>query len=336
MLKRFLGAIENKFFTAETSTLNEGYGGYFKSAAVSTKPPAGAAEYLRSDNPRLIELKKRYKGHPAIQHSVWTDMYLHRELNLSSFRADNAYIWQTRRVGTDPAVQYLLTTYYAKEIDKLGLLNRLEEDGQFGAVTFNFNDQFTVSRDLLDSILEINFLERQLRISQMPSLTLLDIGAGYGRLAHRLACALPNLKTAFCTDAVAESSFLCDYYLNFRGVADRAKAIAIDEVEATLSQNSVDIVTNIESFAECPVASITWWLDLIQKYRAKYLMIIVEGTALLSLEPDGSRIDFQPLIEARGFELMTVEPIYGSATSLSKYGLYPNRPYFLFRNRSAS
>jgi len=287
-------------------------------------------------NARLIELKERYQGHPVAQHSVWKDTYLQAELNLSYFRGDNVYIWQTRKISVDPAVQYLLTTYHVKEIDVLDLLNRLDEDGLFGAATFNFNDQLIVSRDLLDSILEISFLERQLQISQMLAPTFLDIGAGYGRLAHRLACALPNLKSVFCTDAVAESTFLCEYYLNFRGVAGRAKAVPLYEIEETLSRNHIDIVTNVESFSECTVASITWWLDLIHKHNVGYFMIVVEGEALLSRELDGSRIDFRPLIEDRGFELMAIEPIYGSATSVSTYGLYPNRPYFLFRNRYAA
>jgi hypothetical protein len=191
--------------------------------------PKGAAEYLNAGNPRLMDLKRRYKGHPAAMHSLWKDTYIQAELDFSTFRGDNAYIWQTRQINANLVMQYLLTAYHVKDVDQLNLFDRLREDGQFGAVNFSFNDQIVVSRDLLDSILEINFLERHLRISQMAAPVVLDIGAGYGRFAYRMVNALPNLKTVYCTDAVAESTFLCDYYLNFRGVGDRARAIPIDE-----------------------------------------------------------------------------------------------------------
>ena len=150
-------------------------------------------------------------------------------------------------------------------------------------------------------------------------------------LAWRLSI---TMEAAFCVDAVAESTFICDYYLGFRGVADRARTIPLDQIESILKKNRIDIVTNIESFAECTVQSITWWLDLLEKYEARYFMIAIEGESLLSREVDGSRIEFQPLIEQRGFELIAREPIYGSATSVAAYGLYPNRLYFLFRNKS--
>jgi putative sugar O-methyltransferase len=218
----------------------------------------------------------------------------------------------------------------------LKLLARLQEDGQFGAVNFSFNGQYVVSRDLLDSVLEINFLDRHLRIAQLPSPVFLDIGAGYGRFAYRLSTSLPNVKTVFCADAVAESTFLCEYYLKFRGVADRAKAVPIDEIEAVLQQNHIDVVSNMESFAECTLESIRWWLDLIQRNRASYFMIVVEGTTLLSKEGDGSKLPFQPLLEERNFELMVKEPVYPVSAGVSKYGLYPDRTYFLFRNRAVA
>jgi len=296
--------------------------------------PKGAAEYLNAGNPRLMDLKRRYKGHPAAMHSLWKDTYIQAELDFSTFRGDNAYIWQTRQINANLVMQYLLTAYHVKDVDRLNLFDRLREDGQFGAVNFSFNDQIVVSRDLLDSILEINFLERHLRISQMAAPVVLDIGAGYGRFAYRMVNALPNLKTVYCTDAVAESTFLCDYYLNFRGVGDRARAIPIDEIEELLGRNHIDVVTNMESFAECTVESIRWWLDLVQKNQASYFMIVVEGNTLLSKEEDKSKTAFQPDLEARGFELIAKEPVFPPTTSVSKYGLYPDRTYFLFRNRS--
>jgi hypothetical protein len=90
----------------------------------------------------------------------------------------------------------------------------------------------------------------------------------------------------------------------------------------------------MESFAECTFESIQWWLDLVQKNAATNFMIVVEGNTLLSKEVDGSKIPFQSLLEERGYELLVKEPVYPAATGVSKYGLYPDRTYFLFHNRA--
>jgi hypothetical protein len=296
--------------------------------------PQGAREYLRYDNPQLIEYKQRYEGHPAARHSVWKPEYLERQLNLSSFRADNAYLWQSRDIKFDSLISYALTTYYVKNIDALGLLDKLDEDGSFGAVTFIMDHGKTVSRDLLDSIWEINFLDRHLKLSKMPSLRVLDIGAGYGRLAYYLAKSLSNLKIVLCADAVPESTFLCGYYVRYRGVSDKAKAIPLDNIEAALDGNPIDIVTNIHSFQECTFESISWWLDVISRRGIKYFMLAHYKDELLSNEPDGTKRDFRPLLEMQGFELVAQESVYAPGTLASTYGLYPERWYYLFRNKT--
>ena len=292
-----------------------------------------AGEYLRSDNPLLVEYKRRYEGHPATVHSVWKTRHIETQVSLSSFRADNAYIWQSRDIKLNPLISYAFTAYYVKDIDALGLMGKLDEDGSFGAISFtmDMDNGKTVSRDLLDSIWEINFLERHLKLSNMPSVTVLDIGAGYGRLAYRVAKSLPNLKIILCADAVPESTFLCQYYLNYRGVSDRAKAVPLDTIEEVLP-NSIDIVTNIHSFQECTFASISWWLDVISRREIKYFMLAHYKDELLSREPDGTVRDFRPLLEMKGFKLVSKESVYAPYTLASTYGLYPDRWYYLFLN----
>lgn len=308
----------------------EKYKGWFSKGQV----PGSALEHLRYDNPRLLECKKRYEGHPATRHSVWKPERLHVDLNLASFREDNAFMWQSRQAGGDLLVAYVLATCYAKEIDALGLLDKLDEDGLFGALTFTMGHGKSVSRDLLDSVFEINFLERHIKLSQMPSISVLDIGAGYGRLAYRLVKSLPNLKRVLCTDAVPESSFLCQYYLGYRNVSDRAETIPLDRVERTLPNNPIDIVTNIHSFQECTMKSISWWLDVILRCEAKYFMLAHYRDELLSREMDKTQTDFRPLMELHGFELIAKEPVYEPDTLAATYGLYPKRWYYLFRSRT--
>lgn len=284
-----------------------------------------AVEYLSRSHPRLLELQQRYSNHPAARHSMWSKDYLAKELELLHFRRDNAYLYQTR-FTSDAA--YALTTNYLLEHDELDLLGKLEDDDFFGNYLFNFDDQLLVSRDLLDSVLEINFLNRELGLQSKPTFSVLDIGAGYGRFPHRLIPALPNVERVFCTDAVPESTFISEFYLNFRGLESKARAVPLDEIERVLESHPVDIAINIHSFGECPFASINWWLDLLQREQIKFLFIVANAEGLGSTEADRTNIDYLPAILERGYSLKTKAPKY-AARSVQKHGLYPTF-YYLF------
>jgi hypothetical protein len=287
--------------------------------------PEEMTSYLRFDNPRLQELKRGYRNHPASASSQWSEGYLNRELSLQAFRGDGAYLYQGRMAGE---LRYILATYYCKTVDRLGLLGQLADDELFGNQTFEIDGELRVSRDLLDSVLEINFLETQIGISQLQSPNVLDIGAGYGRLAHRLVSSLPNLGRVFCTDGVPESTFLCEYYLKVRGVNEKAVAVPLYEIDEVMEANEIDLAINIHSFAECPISAIRSWLDLLQNHRVKFLFLVENQPHLLSAEKDNTRIDFLPDLQARGYQLRTVQPKYGNATSMQKYAAFPAY-YFL-------
>jgi hypothetical protein len=203
-------------------------------------------------------------------------------------------------------ISYALTTYYVKSIDHLRLLELLEEDEFFGIFTFRFDNRL-ISRALLDSIIEIYFLEKHLSLSTSKDMTILDIGAGYGRLAHRMLSALPNIQTYLCTDAVAISTFISSYYLRFRNMEGKAKVVPLDEIQSTLQNRSVNIAVNIHSFSECQISAIDWWLSLLEKSGVKYLMIVPDDAKLL-ITTDGK--DFSKIIEKHGYKLMAKEPKY--------------------------
>ena len=191
-------------------------------------------------------------------------------------------------------------------------------------------DNKVVSRDLLDSIIEIYFLEKHLNISSLRNLTVLDIGAGYGRLAHRMVSALPNIHTYFCTDAVAVSTFISEYYVRSRDLENKAKVIPLDEIEGTLANQSVDIALNIHSFSECRISAIEWWLSLLEKNRVKYLMIvpnILEHGSELLLTND--RQDFSGVVEKYGYKLVAKEPKYRDPV-VQEYAINPTY-YYLFK-----
>jgi hypothetical protein len=217
------------------------------------------------------------------------------------------------------------------------LFERLREDGLFAAEPYDI-DGVLVSRDhLLDSIVELTFLDTELGISRRQ-VTILDIGAGYGRLAHRATTAFENVRY-LCADAVPLSTFLCDYYLRFRGVTDRATIVPLDRVAETLARTKVDLAVNIHSFSECPLSVIDCWLNLLVKRRVPYLMIVPNaGTRLRSTERDGTRVDFMPLLRTSSFELARRRPKYGDSDFMHGHGI-PGRFrvfYFLFERRDAN
>lgn len=287
---------------------------YLKPSFAHAPLPEEAARYLRPSNPRLRELRERYRAlnHPATNHSLWTDQFVNSyRFNMQYFRGDNVYVWQYRKMASQAELKFLLHAYYIEKIDSMGLLEKSREDDLFGAYTFDHNGERLVSRDLLDSIGEIYFLERHLQISQRKGLRILDIGAGYGRLAHRMVEVLPNIAAYYCVDAVPESTFLSEFYLRFRGVADKAKAVPLYDLDDTLESSTIDIAVNIHSFSECTLSSITWWLETLRKNAVKYLMIVPHvADEFTSREKDGAHLDFLPMLKANGYQLTARDPIY--------------------------
>jgi putative sugar O-methyltransferase len=288
-------------------------------------------EYLSEGNRRLIELREAYtlSSYPA--HSQWSWTRTRESLNLRSFRGDGLYLFQSHDLNDE--INYVVSAYYLQSIDKLGLLQRSTEDGAFGAEVFDFNGSFLVSRDLIDSLTEIYFLERALKVSGWKSFSVLDIGAGYGRLGHRLVCSMPNLGKVLCADAVPESTFLSEYYLRFRRVDEKAKAIPLYELESVLDREHVDIATNVHSFSECPASWISWWLTRLRRYKVRYLMIVPNGSfhggmRLLSSESDLRQLDYSELLEAQGYRLMTREPKYLQSVA-QRHGVSPTH-HWLF------
>lgn len=287
--------------------------------------PEHATLHLGQGHPRLIELRQLYQSihHPAAERSIWNEKKILKKLDLVNFRADNVYVWQYNDKNFE--IKYVIATNYIKTIDALKLLDLLEEDDLFGIQTFNIDNK-VVSRDLLDSIVEIYFLERNLEISKWKNINILDIGAGYGRFAHRIASALPNLNRVFCVDAIPESTFLSEYYLGFRQV-DKASAVTLPEINQIMENHAIDIATNICSFSECPLASISWWINLLAKYRVNYLMIVPDGgLPLSSCERDGNHLDFEKIIYSAGYRLKTRENKYLSP-SVQKFGVSPTHHY---------
>ena len=290
--------------------------------------PDTAVQYLQWSNSSLVDLENRYKNHPASSHTQWNREALQAGIDLKNFRGDNHYVYQTRY--SPIAATYYITAYYVRDTDKLGLFGKLKEDGLFGAYTLPFDGDYLISRDLLDSINQANVIARLLNKSAQDAIKVLDIGAGYGRLAHRLANGLPNSHVT-CTDAVPLSTFISDYYLKFRGLSSNTTVVPLDQAETKIAGQRFDLITNFHSFSECKQSAIEWWLNLLQQVDCKKLLIIPNlKDRFLSTEPDGTHIDFTHLFTDRGWRQVHREPIYAQSEVAQSSALYPNFCFYLF------
>ncbi|WP_183094345.1 putative sugar O-methyltransferase [Nocardioides stalactiti] len=297
--------------------------------------PAGAEATLNTDNPELAKLQHAYDNLDvaATAHTQWRQGFLKRNLSLAWFRGDNAYVWQFRQLRNAAEARMYLTLLDVESRDRLGLLKRLEEDGTFGAWTFTYGNRPAVSRDLLDSVNEISYLDAQMGLSSIDGLRVLDIGAGYGRMAHRVSAGLPNLAKYDCIDGVATSTFLCQYYLDYRQVPDTVRVVPLPEYE-TLA-DAYDVAINIHSFSECSMEAIGWWLDRIAERDIEWLFIVPNTPhQLLSTELDGTMKDFSHLVEAAGYEKVDERPVYENDELRALIDLHDT--HFLFRRKGSA
>jgi hypothetical protein len=274
--------------------------------------PEGAGDHLSPDSPRLRELRESYaaSSYPVTTASRWNRDAVESFLDLRYFRGETLITWHYRELPRITALKYFLFVRDIQRHDDRGLLDQLGEDGAFGCWTYSYPGYGRFSRDLLESANEILYLERRLRLSERPRFTALDIGAGYGRLAHRMVAAYPQLKDYCCVDAIPESTFVSDYYLGFRGCKPRARVVPLTEVGEQLKPDSFDLAINVHSFSECPYAAVEWWVNLLARLAVPTLFLVPnEPTELLTLEPDGTRLDFLPLLERAGYQLVHREPV---------------------------
>lgn len=285
---------------------------YLTSLYDDSVPLPPEAEALRSDSPRLRELRRRYAALdlPVGDASRWNRDAIDSFLDLRHFRGETLITWHYRELRRISELKFFLFLGYVRERDRLGLLDRLDEDGAFGCWTFAFPGAPRVSRDLLDSVNEISFCERRLGLSARDRFSVLDVGAGYGRLAHRMVAAFESIDDYCCVDAIPEATFLSEFYLRYRGVAPPARAVALDEVGRDLEPGAFDLAVNVHSFSECPLAAVEWWLGELRRLEVPNLLVVPnEPGAMLSLEADGSRRDFAPAIAAAGYRTVHVEPV---------------------------
>ena len=293
--------------------------------------------HIRSDvfaADRLAQLRGLYGEFScsARAHSYWNDA-LAAKIDISAFRRDSQYMWQ-HRDGNVP-VTYLATYYFHLSSRDSDLLALCVEDTSFGVYSLVINDE-VVSRDRLDSVAELGFLRKVLDLKRDSRARILDIGSGYGRLGWRISQCFPQLEV-LCTDAVAESSFLCEGYLRYRGVPAHVRMVPLPEIESELSRRSVDLAIAINSLSECTADAVMWWLDLLARHRVPKILLVPHnaysnGRTLLSHEASGQLgLPIEPLLEKLGYTTHTMEPKYADR-QLQLYGVSPTHFHLFSRS----
>lgn len=294
---------------------------YLTSLYDDSVPLPEDAAALTSENPRLRELRDAYAAltSPVTEGSRWNRERVEGFLDLRYFRGETLITWHYRELPRITELKYFVFARYIAGRDPRGWLESLDEDGAFGCWTFTYDGLGRVSRDLLESVNELCFLDRELGLG--AGTRVLDIGAGYGRLAHRMTSAL-DVADYCCVDAVPESTFVSEYYLRRRGATPPARVVPLPEVDA-LTPGSFDLAVNIHSFPEAPYAAIEWWVRQLERLEVANLLIVPnEPTELLSMETDGSRRDFMPLLEGAGYRLSKREPTIDDTAVRELLGLH--------------
>jgi hypothetical protein len=286
--------------------------------------PPGAEEYLRAENPRLRELRESYARlpWPVCKHSRWRDDTVKGWLNLKYFRGDNIIIWHHREGDDYARLFYFNYLGYILQCGGGSLVESLSEDGAFGCFVYDFPGYPHCSRDLLDSVNELLFLDRNLSLLSWSTVRILDIGAGYGRLAHRAAHSISGLTDYCCVDAVAESTYLSEYYTGFRGVAPPARVLALPDVPS-LNEEQFDLAVNVHSFSECRLEAVDWWMSQVARLRVPYLFVVPnEASGFSTTEVDGTHRDYFSTIESYGYRLMIDVPTIEDAAVRDVLGVH--------------
>jgi SAM-dependent methyltransferase len=145
-----------------------------------------------------------------------------------------------------------------------------------------------VTRMWLDGNVEIDFLRRNL--PGLERLRVLDIGAGYGRLAVMLR---PFVKEYTCVDPVAISTALCRAY-----TARFAPEVITLGIEEFVNNNTTyDLAINIHCWNECTLAQVDTWIRAIAERKIPYLFTVDHGRADGAYRAWNNTGSFRPVIE---------------------------------------
>jgi putative sugar O-methyltransferase len=268
---------------------------------------------------RVQYLKYIYgDGEKGDSRPVWREKHT-KGINHKNFRSDNSFIWQKRKYK----VKTIINSFKrALELDKRDLFSILSEKNDFGVECYTIEGR-SVSRDLLDSVLEINFLWRNL--SSLPNIVL-DVGAGYGRFARR-SIEGKFSRFVICIDAIPISTAVSEIYL--RDLVEEKKIyIALFNDPLEQYKCKIDLAVNIHSFSEMSINEVEFWIKRINKLEIPYIFIVPNSDRLALNTGE----DFYHILLKYNYEIIIKENKYGHNDSDKEY-YYPST-YFLLHKIS--
>lgn len=141
-----------------------------------------------------------------------------------------------------------------------------------GARSFS-TDIGVVTRAWVDGNIEIDFLVRHLGIPAV-NVDVLDIGAGYGRLAVMLA---PYVGSYTCVDAVPVSVEVCRDYTQLYEPSVRVLDVAGLRAVMTDPVFRPTLAINIHSWNECSTDQVVAWVDVLAALQVPWLFTVSHG-----------------------------------------------------------
>jgi hypothetical protein len=251
---------------------------------------------------------------------IWNEKHLNN-FDVMKFRGDNVYVWQTR---VFQEIHFFVSYLFALKMDKLGLHNTLIETGSYGVETFNFDGKL-VSRDLIDSIIEINYLDKKLQFSKSSNFHILDIGAGYGRFAKRIQEGFSDIEVS-CIDAIPLSTCLSKVYLENEIATGKVTVHQLNTLNV-IKEGDINLAVNIHSFSEMSLPSVVSWVNFLVEKKIENIFIVPNGSGLAL--NDGT--DFGGIFLEAGYRIASVDDKFGDP-NFSRFGIYPSKYYLLHQS----
>lgn len=181
------------------------------------------------------------------------------------------------------AVYVAMLWEFARERDRLGLLQGLEEPALGDPLLVHHRGR-AVTQDLANSVLELNSIVEATGMADLSRRTLLEIGAGYGRLSWLTVHAFPGAQVIICD--IPPALAISQWYLTtlfperpaflFRPFED-AEEVAEELMHAQLAfllphqlellpSLGADLAVNISSLGEMRPEQIARWFELLDRH----------------------------------------------------------------------
>lgn len=198
----------------------------------------------------------------SLKGGMWEQWSSKVEASLPNFCANPIYVEQLSPSKGEFAT--IAAKVFAEPIDPQAALRDVEFGGIAHKTRFG-----EATRMWLDANVEIRFIQEHCPVL---SPHVLEIGAGYGRLA---ALYEPFCDFYATVDAVPISTQLCRQYC--ARFAPNVAVWDLDEFAEKAKPGMFDLAINIHSWNECTLEQIERWLDVLVDLEVPWLFAVSHG-----------------------------------------------------------